>query len=202
VLELKRRIKEGELGNVYKVDVNRVGPFPPRIRDVGVVIDLAVHDIDIMRFLTESEPERIFAETEQRVHSDKEDLLAGVIRFRNKTIAYLNVNWLTPTKIRKLYITGEKGMFVIDYIEQTLYFYENAALTEKDVVDNKIVEGKMIRFRIDKKEPLKNELSHFIDCVCNNKDPLVSGEDGKQALRIALDVIRSAKNGEVITYED
>lgn len=200
VLNLKKRIIEGELGKVYKVDVNRVGPIPNRIQDVGVTIDLAVHDIDIMRFLTESEPSRIYAETEQRIHSKKEDLLAGVIRFKNKTICYLNINWLTPTKIRKLYITGEKGMFVINYPDQNLYFYENEGQTNNNF--GQIKEGRMIKYKIDKKEPLKNEIEHFIDCIKTNKEPLVSGEDGKKALSIALKIIESSEKGEVIKYEN
>lgn len=201
VLELRKKIREGELGKVYKVDVNRVGPIPGRIQDVGVTIDLAVHDIDIMRFLTDSEPERIYAETEQRIHSKQEDLLAGVIRFANKTICYLNVNWLTPTRIRKLYITGEKGMFVINYFDQNLYFYENEAINDNEIFD-KIREGKMIRFKINKREPLRNEIEHFVDCVKNSKEPLVSGEDGKKALAVALKLMESAKKGEVLKYEN
>lgn len=193
VLELKRRIQKGELGKVYKVDVNRVGPMPRRIQDVGVVIDLAVHDIDIMRFLAESEPKRIYAEIEQRAHTKKEDLLAGLVRFENDTICYLNVNWLTPTRIRKLYITGEKGMFVIDYLTQDLLFYEN-----EDASPTSIKEGNMIQFKINKKEPLRNEIEHFVDCVLNDKQPLVSGEDGKKALDISLKLIQSAQEGRIL----
>jgi len=201
VLELKRRIDAGELGKVYKVDVNRVGPIPQRIMDAGVTTDLAVHDIDIMRFLTDSEPERIYAEVEQRIHSKKEDLLAGVIRFRNKTICYLNVNWLTPTRIRKMYITGERGMFVIDYMDQKLFFYENASQESIENRGELIREGNMTRFRIDKKEPLRNEIEHFIECVKENREPLVSGEDGKKAVEIALKLIESAGK-KVIKNED
>ena len=201
VLDLKNRIKNGELGKVYKVDVNRVGPLPPRILDVGVTIDLAVHDIDIMRFLTDSEPERVYSEIEQQIHSKKEDLLAGVIRFKNRTICYLNVNWLTPTVIRKLFITGEKGMYMINYHDQNLYFYENEAQMDRGI-PGKIREGRMIKFKIDKKEPLKNELKHFIECIREDKEPLVSGGDGKKALAIALKIIESAEKGEVLKYED
>jgi len=193
VLELKRRIQQGELGKVFKVDVNRVGPMPKRIQDVGVVIDLAVHDIDIMRFLAESEPKRIYAEIEQRAHTKKEDLLAGLIRFENDTICYLNVNWLTPTRIRKLYITGEKGMFVIDYLTQDLLFYEN-----EDASPTSIKEGNMIQFKINRKEPLRNEIEHFVDCVLNDKQPLVTGEDGKKALDISLKLIQSSQEGRIL----
>ncbi len=196
VQELRARIEAGELGKIYKVKANRVGPLPPRIQDVGVVIDLAVHDIDVFRFLTGDEPVRVFAETAQRVHAHKEDLLAGILKFRNDTIAYLNVNWLTPTNIRQLIVTGERGMFVLDYLDQRLQFYENVAADESE--ETHIVEGRMIRFKINKCEPLRNELEHFIDCVRNKRQPLVTGEDGKRALEIALMLLRSAKEGTVI----
>ncbi|RME32126.1 gfo/Idh/MocA family oxidoreductase [Candidatus Woesearchaeota archaeon] len=196
VQELQARIKAGELGRIYKVKASRVGPIPPRIQDVGVVIDLAVHDIDVFRYLIGSEPVRVYAETAQRLHSHKEDLLAGVIKFADDTIAYLNVNWLTPTNIRQLTITGEKGLFVLDYLDQRLQFYENVASQEEK--SQHIVEGKMIRFKIAKREPLRNELEHFIDCVRKRTQPLVTGEDGKRVLEIAHMLLRSAKEGRVV----
>jgi UDP-N-acetylglucosamine 3-dehydrogenase len=201
IQELKRLILRGDLGRIYKIDANRVSPIPVRIHDVGVTIDIGVHDIDVVRFLTESEPERIYAETAQRVHSKKEDLLAGIIKFSDGTICYLNVNWLTPTKIRKLYITGEKGMYVVDYIEQELLFFENAHDAQQTDI-HLITEGKMIKYKIEKKEPLRNEIDHFVQCVLKDEEPLVSGEDGKAALRIATKLLLSAENNQVINYEE
>ena len=153
IIELKKRLDKKELGKVFKIDVNRIGPFPARIRDVGVVIDLAVHDIDIMRFLLNSEVKRLFAETEQEIHTQCEDVLSALLKFENDTICNLNINWITPTKIRKLYITGEKGMFIVDYLKQDLYFYEN-----KDLVNGEnynylvkgVSEGNMIKYSINR----------------------------------------------------
>jgi predicted dehydrogenase len=203
IIELKKRIENGELGRVYKVDVNRVGPFPQRIRDVGVVIDLAVHDIDIMRFILNSDVERLYAETEQKLHTKCEDLLSALMKFRNQTVCNLNINWVTPTKIRKLFVTGEKGMFVVDYLLQDIYFYQNKDLkvvSEYDYLVRGVSEGHMIKFSIDKKEPLKAELEHFIDCVVNKKEPLISGEDGLKALDIAQKMIVSANEHKIINF--
>lgn len=199
IIELKKRLDKGQIGEVYKIDVNRVGPFPPRIRDVGVVIDLAVHDIDIARYLLDSEVMRVYAETEKQIHTDHEDLLSGLMKFDNKTICNLNINWLTPTKIRKLYITGEKGMFIVDYIEQLLSFYENAVSINQGF-DRRmgISEGKMIKYFIQKKEPLRLELESFIDAVKKNETPLVTGEDGLKALDLAKKIIKSANTNEAI----
>ena len=198
ILELKKRLDRSELGKVYKVDINRIGPFPARIRDVGVVIDLAVHDIDILRYLLDSEINRVYAETEKQIHTDHEDLLSGLIKFDNSVIAHLNINWLTPTKIRKVYVTGEKGMFVVNYISQELLFYENAHFNGG--VDRKmgISEGKMTRFLINKKEPLRLELESFVEAVTYGNKPLVGGEDGLIALKVARDLVNSSNKGAVV----
>lgn len=192
VIELKKRLDNNELGKIFKIDVNRVGPFPSRIRDVGVVIDLAVHDLDIIRYLTNSEVEKMHSEIEKQIHTQHEDLLSAILRLKNGVICNLNVNWLTPTKIRKIYVTGEKGMFVINYLTQELYFYENAEINNNvDYTDIMmgVSEGKMIKFNFEKKEPLKVEIEHFIDCVKNNKEPLITGEDSLKALELANKLI-------------
>ena len=95
------------------------------------MVDLAPHDIDVMRYLVDAEPIRIYAETERRIHTEHEDLFAGTIRFANGVIGVLNINWLTPTKRRKLTVTGERGMYVADYITQNLVFYANQEAAEK-----------------------------------------------------------------------
>ncbi len=103
--------RAGKLGRVFQVYARRTGPFPKRVRDVGVVHDLAPHDIDVMRFLLESEVERVYAETEQRISTEHEDMLSGLLRFRNGVVGVLEVNWLTPVKVRQLSVLGEKGLF-------------------------------------------------------------------------------------------
>ena len=200
VLELHKRLQAGELGRVFQIHARRLGPFPPRVRDVGVVIDLASHDVDIMRFLTGSEVTRIYAETARRIHTDHEDLLSGLLRFEDNSIGVLDINWLTPTKIRELMVTGEKGMFLVNYLTQDLYFYENNYIkTDWDTISNisGVSEGDMIRLRIDKAEPLKVELDHFVRAVQGEQVPLVSGEDGLATLRIARGLVEAGISGKV-----
>jgi len=196
ILELKKRLDAGALGRIYSIQINRVGPFPTRIRDVGVVLDLAVHDLDMMRFLTGSEPKRIYAETERRIHTEHEDILNGFVKFESKTLGVLNINWLTPTKIRELRVTGEKGMFVANQLTQDLYFYEstekiNNNMSYTDMMMG-VSEGNMTTLKINKKEPLVAELSAFAASVQNNSDVPVSGEDGLKALELAKLLIESA----------
>jgi predicted dehydrogenase len=204
VVELKKRLEQKKLGRVYEITANRVGPFSERILDVGVIIDLAVHDLDVMRYLTGSEVMRLYAEAEQRIHTHKEDLFSGVLKFRNDAIAVLNVNWLTPTKVRELNVVGEKGMFSVNYLTQDLYFYENASLAGKEFAEDEffhatgVTEGDMVRIHIDKKEPLKVELEKFIEFAQGKTPVPVSGEDGFKALFLAEKLIESAKENKVI----
>ena len=158
IVELHRRLQQQELGRVFQMHARRLGPFPPRVRDVGVVIDLATHDIDIMRFLSGSEVDRVSAETARRIHTEHEDLLSGLLRFEDGSIGVLDINWLTPTKIRELMITGEKGMFHVNYLTQDLFFYRNDhTSSEWDTISTikGVSEGEMVRLRIEKSEPLK-----------------------------------------------
>ena len=201
IIELKRRLDEGEIGRVFQVHARRLGPFPARIRDVGVVIDLAIHDVDIMRYLVGSEVSRVFAETAQNLNTAHEDLLSGLLRFDNGTIGVLDINWLTPTKIRELQVTGEKGMFLASYLTQDLYFYENDYVnTEWDTISNitGVSEGKMVRLRIDRKEPLRVELESFIRCIANDTTPVVSGADGLHALAVVQKIVESGEQNRAI----
>ncbi len=204
IQELKKRLSAGDLGRIYQVFCRRAGPFPARIRDVGVVIDLAPHDADIVRFLTEMDPIRLYAETEQRIHTDHEDLLLGMLRFPDGVTAALEINWLTPTKIREVLVLGERGLFRVDDLTQDLYFYENAqasGLTWDSLKNLRgVSEGSMSRFAIQRFEPLKAELQGFLKAVLEDTPVPVSGEDGLAALRIALALVEAGTNHQVINF--
>ena len=114
VIALKRLLAGHHLGRIYCLHARRLGPFPPRIRDVGVALDLATHDLDVMRYLVDTEVERAYAEIRDCTGQQHEDLLFGVIRFQNGVVGMLDVNWLTPTKVRELSVTGECGMYAVN----------------------------------------------------------------------------------------
>lgn len=208
IIELKRRLDQGQLGRIFKIHARRLGPFPPRVRDVGVVIDLATHDLDIMSCLVNTSVERIYAETERRIHTEYEDLLMGLLRFVDGTLGILDINWLTPTKIRELIVTGERGMFIANYLSQELRFYQNnhtsqnLHLSQNNHIETNwasngkvagISEGDMIKYRIDRCEPLKEELRAFVNAVKQTQLPTVSGWDGLLALALAQKVIESSR---------
>jgi UDP-N-acetylglucosamine 3-dehydrogenase len=202
IIELKQRLEAGQLGRIFQIHARRLGPFPARVRDVGVVIDLATHDLDMMRFLTGSDAVRVFAETRREVHTSNEDLFNGMIRFADKTMGLLEINWLTPTKIRELYVTGERGMFQVDYLTQDLFFYENAEVSALSwnalSVLRGVSEGAMTRFALNKVEPLRAELEAFLDAVEGQPGGVVSGVDGIAALELALALIESGDTHEPV----
>jgi UDP-N-acetylglucosamine 3-dehydrogenase len=195
VTALKNRLAAGELGRVFQMDAHRQGPFPARVQDVGVVIDLAVHDLDVMRYVSGAEVARVYAETERRIHSSHEDLLTGLIRMDDGAIGTLIINWLTPTKIRELLVTGETGLFRVDYLTQDLYFYENATANGEDWDTIRMLrgvsEGRMIRHVVAKKEPLRAEQEAFLAAVRGEAPVAVTGEDGLKALELAQAVVTS-----------
>ncbi|MGZ8480924.1 MAG: Gfo/Idh/MocA family oxidoreductase [Candidatus Limnocylindria bacterium] len=207
IRELRRRLAEGELGRIFQINATRLGPFPARIRDVGVVVDLAPHDLDVMRYLIGSEPIRLYGETERRIHTEHEDLFNGIMKFANGVIGVLDINWLTPTKKRTLTVTGERGMYVVDYITQDLVFYANPAASEgpeapaaagAGSAPASVSEGEMTKRIIQRREPLAVELEEFARAVRDGGPPPVDPRDAMIALLLARKMVESASTGEVV----
>jgi len=184
VLKLKEAIEQGILGEIITMNAKRVGPMVLRVRDVGVIIDLAVHDIDIMGFLSNSKVKEVYAKAGNVRHpANVEDYALIMLTFENGTSGIIETNRLTPHKTRYLSIVGTESIAYLDYINQDLTIYD----------DNWIKKAK-----IEKREPLKIELEHFIQCVMEGKKPLVSGEDGLHALKVAVKALESAKKDKVV----
>ena len=204
IRELRRRLAAGELGRIFQVKATRLGPFPARIRDVGVVVDLAPHDLDVMRYLVDSEPIRLYAETERRIHTEHEDLFNGVIKFANGVVGVLDINWLTPTKRRSLTVTGERGMFLADYIAQDLVLFSNPEAPQTWVNPGagaritSVAEGEMTRFSVRRQEPLAVELDEFARAVRSGEPPPVAPRDAMIALLLARMMVQSAQDGRVV----
>ena len=184
------------------MDAHRQGPFPARIADVGVVVDLAVHDLDVMRFVSQKEVIRVYAETEKHIHSKYEDLLAGLVRFSDGIIGTLTINWLTPTKIREFIVTGERGLYRCDYLTQDLYYFENPVSSGSEWDNLRVLrgvrEGQMVRHIIAKKEPLRAEQEAFLDAVENDQEVPVTGDDGLRALELAKTIVRSGTEHKIM----
>lgn len=189
---LKKMMKAGDLGIITTILAKRVGVFPPQIKDANVIIDLAVHDIDILNYLLEKTPTRIHAEAGKALINRREDYADILLKYDGIN-AFIQVNWITPIKIRSLSITGTKGYAEINYVTQkfTLYKskYEKDFETFEDVV--RFAEPEIVDVGLKKAEPLEEELKDFISAVRTKRKPLVTGEDGLKALEVALRIVDS-----------
>ena len=148
-----------------------------RIKDVGVVLDLMIHDIDIILGLVNSKVKNIEAVGISSV-SDHEDLANVRLTFQNNVIADITASRVTREEVRKIRIFQEQSYILLDYLHQEAFLFQGSA---EDLKKEKI--------RIKKKDPLKVELKSFINCVQHKKRPLVSGTEGRQALQVALDIL-------------
>ena len=185
VLKLKELIGDGLLGDVVSISARRVGPYSPRIVDVGIVRDLATHDIDVMCYLYGTKVRQVYASAGSVLHSH-EDHAIITLTFHNGSSGVIDTNWLTPHKVRSLTVVGSRAIAEVDYIQQTLRIYDREWVRDA---------------KITKEEPLKLELLHFADCVQNDREPLVSGSEGRHALEVALAAVESARTGRVSKVE-
>jgi UDP-N-acetylglucosamine 3-dehydrogenase len=197
---LRDKLRSEELGRVFQVHTRRLSPFPARIGDTGAAFDLATHDLDIMCELAGT-PIRVSAEIDRRAHRTHEDLLAATLRFDSGIIGLLEVNWLTPTKVRRLSVTGERGMLVVDYLNQHLTLFENAHESASwptlDIFDG-VTEGNVVRFAINRVEPLRAQFDEFQQLAAGEENSSVTPEEGVRALRLALAVVESGQRGETL----
>jgi len=168
-------------GNVRFIECHRLGPFKKRALDVGVVLDLMIHDIDIILALVRSEIISIDA-VGVNILTGHEDLANVRIRFKNGAVANLTASRVTDKEMRKIRLFKDDCYISLDYIKQESVIYRK--------INNRIT-GKLIN--IKKEEPLKKELEAFISCLKTGERPLVSGEEGRDALKIALQIENAIK---------
>ncbi len=194
VQRLKKLIDDGKLGDITSILARRVGLFPPRIKDANVIIDIAVHDIDVFNYLTGKDPVKISASAGKALVNDREDYADIFLKY-NGTNGIIEVNWITPVKIRVLNVTGTKGYAELNYITQDLVMYESIYKKTYDKFGDFVVKFGEPRKRLQKvgkEEPLKLELENFVNAVKKGEEPLVTGEDGLNVLRIATEIMKGA----------
>ena len=179
VNETIKKISNGEIGDVILAHARRVSRRPLRIGDVGVIKDLAIHDIDIVNQLFDVEAEEVFA-TAGNIAHQFEDYANIVIRFKDNRNAFIETNWLTPRKVRRLIVTGTKGLINVEYITQEI------------TIEND--EGIYQPF-IESREPLLLELEGFVNSILHDEQPQPTGLDGLKALNICEAALQSAKTG-------
>jgi UDP-N-acetylglucosamine 3-dehydrogenase len=195
---MRQRIEDGLLGDVFQVVTRRQGPFPHRIADVGVVMDLATHDIDLTSWVTGQEYVSVSARTLSKSGRPHEDMVAAVGNLADGTIVSHLVNWLSPLKERYTAVTGERGCLVADTLTADLTFFANGAVSsEWEAVRafRGVAEGDMIRFAIPKREPLLVEHERFRDSVNGETNDTVTLRQGLRTVEVAAAVLQSIHSG-------
>ena len=199
--QLRARLEAGELGELYQVVTRRQGPFPARIADVGVVKDLASHDIDLTAWVTQRDYEWVAARSVFKAGREYEDMVSATCSLTGGLMSNHLVNWLTPAKERLTAVTGEKGMFVADTLTADLSFYANASVqqTWDDLARFRgVAEGDVTRFAFPKQEPLRTEHERFRDAVLGKESDIVTLEQGAQVVRVCEAMIESARTNAFI----
>jgi predicted dehydrogenase len=195
--KVRELLAEGRVGQVYRASAVRAGPLPARIRDAGVAIDLATHDLDIMQHVLQRDITRVYAEGTRFAHTTQEDMLSCLLRFGDDgPFGLLDANWLSPEKRRELTIIGEAGMVRACYLTQEVIFMEAATTrTRWDELARSQGEsqGAMLSFALGKVEPLRAELAAFTACVLEDTPEPVSAWEGARALAAALALRESAQ---------
>jgi predicted dehydrogenase len=200
---LRTRVLDGQLGDVFLIATERVGPFPARVRDIGVVKDLATHDLDLVRWLGDAPIERVAAQTQHRMGREHEDLVLVTGRVENGRAFNAVVDWLTPTKVRRTRVLGERGMLVADTLTADLYFYANAHVPTggwtADAARRGVAEGDMTRYALERREPLAVELEEFCAVLGGaGASKSVSLAEGLETVAVAEAVLESAASGETV----
>jgi predicted dehydrogenase len=201
LMELRRRTEEGQVGEVFLIGTERCGPFPDRVKDVGVVKDLATHDLDLVGWLGKSAIDVVAAQTAYRTGRAHEDLVLATGRLQSGLAFSITVDWLTPTKIRRMRILGDRGMLVADTLTSDLVFHENGRVTsEWDSTQalRGVAEGNSTRYALQRREPLLVELEAFCDFVLGEESAAVTLAEGLQTVRCAEKVLESAQTMQTV----
>ena len=200
----RARIANGDLGTVYQVQTRRQGPFPGRIADVGVVKDLATHDIDLTAWVTQQPYVQVSAQSLLTSGREYEDLIASVGLLADGTVTNHLVNWLSPFKERVTIITGEKGAYIANTLTADLTFHANGKIenTWAEMARFRgVSEGDMTRYAIAKPEPLRTEHEQFRDAVLGKEADIVTMRQGLVTVKVAEAMITSAETGHAVRLD-
>jgi UDP-N-acetylglucosamine 3-dehydrogenase len=184
---IRKAVESKKIGELVCVTAKRVSQWPERIGDVGVVKDTAIHDIDVIRFISNEDPITVYAKIGSMRHRQFEDYAQIMLTYKDGKSAFIESNWLTPYKTRTLTVTGSDAIMRLDYITQDLWIEQQTETVQP---------------RYPFQEPLKLELQHFAECITEKKKPLITGVDGIKALQIAQAAIQSSAKNRAIRIKE
>lgn len=195
IVQMRRRMAAGQLGEIYQITTSRQSPFPVRIADVGVVKDLATHDIDLTAWLADSTYASIHAEVTHRAGRQHEDMVVASGKMANGIVVNHTVNWLAPFKERRTTVIGEKGAFIADTATGDLTYYANASVDtewEEMAAFRGPSEGDVTRYAFAKPEPLAVEHLNFARALRGEPNSAVSMREGVRTLETIERVLAAA----------
>ena len=169
------------------IEVNRLGPYDPRVADIGVIMDLMIHDLDIVLFLVGEPVTRVEA-FGAKVLSNHEDIAKVRLHFANGCIADLSASRVSLEKYRRIRVFQKDAYLSLDYAGSQLKIYR-----KKSVVVKSLLDIERISPTFKKQDPLAAELRHFLDCILEEREPLVSGRHGHDAIALAQTVLANLK---------
>jgi predicted dehydrogenase len=199
--QMRKRLMDGALGDVYQVVTRRQGPFPPRVSDVGTILDLATHDIDITTWVTGGAFTQVAAQVAYRSGREHEDLVAFTGKLDTGAVTNHLVNWVSPLKERVTVVTGERGVFVADTLTGDLLFHANSAPLEDwepSPVFMGVSVGDVTHYSFPKPEPLKTEHEAFRDKLLGLDADIVDLRQGSNVVAVAIGVKESAELGATV----
>jgi UDP-N-acetylglucosamine 3-dehydrogenase len=201
--ELRRRLLDGQIGRLFTASTIRSGPFPARVQDVGVVKDLATHDIDLVSWLSDSAIATVAAQTQHLSGRKHEDLVLVTGALQSGAAFNLVVDWVSPTKVRRTRVLGEKGMLEADTLTGDLFFYENAEVRIVWPATQQfrgVSEGNVIRYALPRDEPLRVEHEAFLDLLAGGSEAgVVTLGQGVEIVQVAEAVLESARSGQTVS---
>jgi predicted dehydrogenase len=176
--------------DILSIAITRVGPFPPRMSNVGVVIDLAVHDIDLIRWFTDSDIVEVQPQLSSAV-AEREDIALLQFRTASGVLAHINTNWLTPFKARTVHVATRKkyvmGDLLTRQVTECFGFQPDGSYS-------------MRHLSVGHAEPLRSELMAFVEAIRSGKSPAVTGEEGVASLEIAMRCLKSRPDIEALPH--
>jgi predicted dehydrogenase len=193
---LRARIQDGQLGDIIEVSTRRTRPFPTRPTDVGVVHDLATHDLDLTPWLTSQHYTTIAARTAHRISSPYEDLLAALGQLSNGTIAHHHANRISPLTQRTIIITGQNGCLIADTLTSSLTYLPHPPLTHP--APQRTGSPEAIHYPINQTEPLRAEHEAFRDTVLGHHPPATPLHEALHTVLIADAALHAARTGTTI----
>jgi len=185
IIDVLKNVLKNE--KIHEIETKRRNPFYSRIDDCGVVLDLLVHDVDVARYVTGEEPTIDYVIGDS-VKSKHEDWVKVVMKYGKIPVVHVS-DRRTQKKIRKIEITCEDKLIDIDYMKQEMNIFSEAKLIKND---SPFFTERMETIKANG-EPLKLEITEFLDCVKNRRNPKVDGEEGKRNLEIVSKVLEKMK---------